>query len=789
MIWLRGRARRRLARQPPLLSACAVVLFPLLPTLLLATNRTWSNTGTDFNTGANWGGTAPGTNDVAVFSTAASKQPNLSASLTIQELNFSTTASSGYDLTSSSTSIKLTLTNTGTGSSGAINAANTSGTNTIDAPIILGAAASSTQTFTQASGGTLIINGVISNTNSNVTLSLTGGTIRLTGTNTYTGATTITAGIVNIQNASALGTTASGTTVSSGATLQLQNTITVGAEALTISGTGASGQTGALVNVSGTNSYGGLLTLAAATTISSDSGTLNLTNTGTITGSGFGLTLTGAGSGTVSSIIGTGAGTLIKSGTGTWTLTGADTYTGSTSISAGILNIQNATALGTTASGTTVSSGATLQLQGSISVGAEGLTLSGSGASGQNGALVNVSGTNSYGGLLTLAAATTISSDSGTLNLTNSGTITGATFNLTLTGSGSGSLSSIIGTTTGGLIKNGSGTWTLSGVGTYSGATTINAGTLSVSSLANGGSNSNIGSSSNAATNLIFNGGTLSYTGAAVSTDRLFSVGSSSGTLDASGSGAINFTNTGSMGFNSQTGTRTLTLTGTNTGNNTLAAVVGDNSGATSLVKSGAGTWILSGTNSYTGATTVNAGTLFVTGSTASGSAATVNNSGSVLGGTGTISGSVSIASSGAILEAGTGSTGQTLTMKGAVTMGTGSIIMLALGASSAKSILAIVGGTISFQSAQKFNIIDLGVTPGSTYTGIITGIGSNPGTEASWIITNQSWSYTFGYDALNGGEIDLTINPVPEPATCFAAALALLALIYNQRRRFLRSW
>ena len=41
------------------------------------------------------------------------------------------------------------------------------------------------------------------------------------------------------------------------------------AEALTISGTGASGQNGALVNVSGTNNYGGLLTLGAASTISS----------------------------------------------------------------------------------------------------------------------------------------------------------------------------------------------------------------------------------------------------------------------------------------------------------------------------------------------------------------------------------------------------------------------------------------------------------------------------------------------------------------------------------------
>src|SRR4029077_5001093 len=84
--------------------AAAGVLLGLFfaPEFAQAANRTWGNTGTNFNTGTSWsGGTAPGSSDVAVFNVAMVTQPNLSGSLTIQELNFSVAASSGYDLTSS----------------------------------------------------------------------------------------------------------------------------------------------------------------------------------------------------------------------------------------------------------------------------------------------------------------------------------------------------------------------------------------------------------------------------------------------------------------------------------------------------------------------------------------------------------------------------------------------------------------------------------------------------------------------------------------------------------------
>ena len=309
----------------------------------------------------------------------------------------------------------LTKTTAGTATTLVLTGTNTySGTTTITEGMLQIGAGGTTGTLgtggVVTTGGTLRFNrsdalsvsGVISGTG---TVSQFGtGTTTVSGANTYTGATTVTSGALNIQNNTALGTGAAGTTVSSGAALEVQNNITVTGEALSLNGTGISAG-GALRNISGTNSLAGAITLAGATRINSDSGTLTLS--GTVGGNTQNLTVGGAGNTTLSGVVGTTSGSFTKDGAGTVMLSGANTYTGATTISEGVLNIRNATALGTAAGGVTVANGAALELQNNITVGAEALTLSGTGVS-DGGALRNVSGTNTYGGAVTLAGATRI---------------------------------------------------------------------------------------------------------------------------------------------------------------------------------------------------------------------------------------------------------------------------------------------------------------------------------------------------------------------------------------------
>ena len=361
-------------------------------------------------------------------------------------------------------------------------------------------------------------------TNTRTALTINGpGTEVLAGVNTYAGATTVTQGALSLS-----GTLGSGggtaIAVASGATFTESSTGAIaGTSALTTSGTttlaGANAYSGATLISAGTLQIGNGSTTGSLATGSAitDNATLTFNRTNTVTeGADFAATFTGSGS-------------LVQAGSGTLILTGANGYTGSTKVNAGVLNLQSNGALGTT-TGTTVSSGAALQLQGGIAIGNLPLTLNGAGLTASPaGALDNVGGGNSYAGSITLGSPTTIQSDFGTLSLTNAGLITGAGLNLTLAGGGNGSIAGGIGTSAGTLTKTGAGTWTLAGASTYSGGTLISAGTLAL-----GGSGSINGSSGIAINGT---GAKFLQTGSVASTPTITLT---DGTLDGTGAvGAV----------------------------------------------------------------------------------------------------------------------------------------------------------------------------------------------------------------------------------------------------------
>lgn len=298
-----------------------------------------------------------------------------------------------------------------------------------------------------------------------------------------------------------------------------------------------------------------------------------------------------------------GGNTTTKIGDGILTFNGANTYTGATFVNAGTLKLGNNSALGTTAGATTVASGAALDTAGFNPNDGENFTISGTGTDGAGGtgALYSSANSTSFGGntTITLAGDTEIGGGGGRID--NFATIDGGGFNLTKVGTEnwynwSGNASNI-----GTLIVD---------TGAFMG--------LPNAALANAASNGvqvkenahvqTWGTGQNFTTNWTFENGskfTNDWNANNTSTHEI--------------SGNITLNGTVEFGANSNAGVSRVT---------TLSGAI---SGAGALVKTGLHELVLTGDNSFTGDTSINAGTLKISGSGQLGSgsyAGAITNSG-----------------------------------------------------------------------------------------------------------------------------------------------------------------
>lgn len=281
------------------------------------------------------------------------------------------------------------------------------------------------------------------------------GTMALSGNN-YSGGFTLTAGTVVTKATNALGGT--GLLTINGGTIGTSSSRTISSKTATIGGDFTLGSTispsvgSANITFDNTNTF----TLGAATRTITIGGTGNYTFDAVISGSASaGLTVNSA-----------AAGVLI--------LSGANTYPGVTTINSGTLKLANVSSLGTTGNGTVVNKGGVLDLNGLNYSSAEPLFL----ATGINGSITNTNAsTATYSGPITLTDTAIISGASGLINLNSASSITGTAGVLYLGGASGGAVSSAI-NISGNVIKNGNGTWTLSGANGFTGTLTLAAGTL-----------------------------------------------------------------------------------------------------------------------------------------------------------------------------------------------------------------------------------------------------------------------------------------------------------------------
>ena len=459
------------------------------------------------------------------------------------------------------------------------------------------------------------------------------------GTNTYTGTTTVTGGTLTLASAGALG----------GSTLTLNG----GAGSVVFDSTVSTFNIGNLAASAAGVGYDLALNNNAATPA--------------------GITVSvGAnnGSTTYAGVL-SGLGNLTKVGTGNLILSGANTYAGSTSINAGTLTFANGNAL-SSGSAISVATGATIGFSGDATVttvitGAGGLTKTGagttttlsnstlSGAVAVNSGTLALAGGNTSLGTVSIASGGVFSVTGGTNTIAGTSAGSGATFNV------SGGTLNVVGSI-GGQNSSGSA-WTIGTGATVNAASVANSwnpnsftvdGTLNLSSTA-----FSAFSQSTAAAMTIGGTGTINIAGGyenrnssstvtTIEVSRMNIGGGASGvsvagitrnagtiilgsastattlgifTRDWSSSAAMSI-GTAGVTFDTQD-----SVDGTTGRSITLSGVLSNNtSNVGTVTKAGAGTLTLSGANTFSGALTVNGGTLNLNGTHQSVASIAANN-------------------------------------------------------------------------------------------------------------------------------------------------------------------
>jgi len=354
-----------------------------------------------------------------------------------------------------------------------------------------------------------------------------------------------------------------------------------------------------------------------------------------------------------------------------------------------------------------------------------------------------------------------------------------------------------------GLNTTGANTVLLKGVNTYTGVTTISGNNmLAVENLANGGSDSGLGKSSSAVANLVIaDNATLSYRGSAdASTDRLFSVSGAAvngATLSSDGVGTMSFTATGGITYTTNNTAKIVKLAGTNTGNNTFSLLVANNgSGTVALAKSGVGKWILTGANTYTGTTTVTAGTLIVNGGQTGATGAITVSAGATLGGIGTMGSTttnLTTSASTSVLAPGDGGVGK-LSIGGAGNFASGATFKMELGTAATAGTTydqLAIGGILTGSAAgnMKFDFTNLGSAQAGTPYKVLT-FGSVSGFTVTDLamINSPGFTLDIGFNGsgwkINGTDLEVQFSAVPEPATWALLAFSLTTVMVLRRRR-----